>query len=264
MSVTRHFTNMLLFDSFVTKEAFKTTLIKSQGAMNFVFVRIYRTANLEYLENTKKESIKKFYKSMLFRVEDIRKSSLFLLYKLKKEQFRKFLRQHYIKSSILESITDYIKWRQRNDAGMASTSLMIFNDDVVGDNTFCGKTLSEPLVHKYKILEKICNISDIPMTHTSYIDCDSSESSKFDPCEFRRDQEESDMESDVRSLVSQSVSLPNVQKLHLENYQNSGAKTIYSQSRTNENTVLRFNGKTIQNTLTDMSSSSYSSDSNIC
>jgi hypothetical protein len=260
MSVTRHFTNILLFDSMLTKEAFKTTLIKSQGAMNFIFVRIYRTANLEYLENTKKERIKKFYRSMRFREEDIRKSSLFLLYKLKKEQFKKFLRQHYIRSSILESITDYIKWRQRNDAGMASTSLMIFND--YGNNNFCGKTLNEPLVHKYRVFEKLCNVSDIPMTHTSYIDCNSSENSRFDPFEFTKDQEESENESDVGSRFSQSVSLPNVQKLHLENSQNSGTKTIYSLPRTDENTVLGLNGKTIECTNTVMSSSSYSSDSN--
>jgi hypothetical protein len=63
MSASRHLVNLFAYESpLLAREAVKTSLIKSQGAMNFLFVRIYKSANVEYLENKVKENFKVFKK----------------------------------------------------------------------------------------------------------------------------------------------------------------------------------------------------------
>lgn len=89
MSVSRHLLNLLTFDSSIfAKEAVKTTLLKSQGAMNFLFVRIYKTANVEYLEKTVKDNYKSFNKYLRNTESALVLNTHYYYYLMKREKFK--------------------------------------------------------------------------------------------------------------------------------------------------------------------------------
>jgi len=237
MSMSRHLINLLAFDSFFAREAMKTTFMKSQGAMNFLFVRIYKSANLEYLEKSEKDNFNRFYKVVKFHVSAMKLNSHFYIYKIQKEEFRNFIRKNFIKGSILEEFTKYYQWKRNYDSGLATASLMYYNFNEA--NSFWGKSLSEPLVHKYDILSKLWNISDISMTHTSYKSYNSSGYSHFDPMDLENKQEGSETTEDFTSRMSQSVSLPNLEKLLEKEDQSIQKKTMVSEKRSREKTILQ-------------------------
>ena len=113
--------NIITFDSPVfARKAAKTSLIKSQGAMNFLFVRIYKSANVEYLEMQNKETAKKFHKAMKIHESAITQNALYVLYSLRKERFRNFLREVFVCKSIIDGISKYFDWKRKYDAGLAT------------------------------------------------------------------------------------------------------------------------------------------------
>lgn len=237
MSATRHLLNVLTMDSSVfCKEALKTSLMKSQGAMNFLFIRIAKSANMEYLEMQVKENYKSFRNRISHCEQALVASTHFLVYLAKREKFKRFLREVFIVDSVFVSIEKYYKWKQSFDAGLATASLVYFNYSEL--NGFCGKSLTDPIIHRFEILNKYCHLSEIPLTHTSYVDWESEVESKFDPLEnhdskFLRSRLNSSAESESEgedSKMSQSVSVPNVQKLEVEL---SESKIMYPRIITN-------------------------------
>lgn len=252
MSASRHLVNLFAYESpLLAREAVKTSLIKSQGAMNFLFVRIYKSANVEYLENKVKENFKVFKKWIKNCESALTSSSQYYLYLLKKEEFRKALRKLFMPASVIDSISNYYNWKRSYDAGLATACLIYYNYEE--ENSFWGKPINAPLVHKYEVIDKLCNISDMSITHTSLTDWHSSCASNFDPLDLiKKDEEGEDSEVEDISRFSRSVSVPNVQKLEVELQENLSTKTMYSGPKSITSSELKFGGKSIDLTNTVM------------
>mmetsp|Transcript_9770 Transcript_9770/g.8608 ORF Transcript_9770/g.8608 Transcript_9770/m.8608 type:complete len:114 (-) Transcript_9770:103-444(-) len=85
---------------------------------------------------------------------------------------------------------------------------LTFNEE---DNYFCGKKLSVKWVHKYQIYDKIINILELPMTHTSRGSF-SSVSSVEGMSEFRSFSSISSIEDvTVKSASSEDISITSSQ-----------------------------------------------------
>lgn len=254
MSVSRHLINLLTFDSPIFfKEAARTSLVKSNGAMNFLFIRIYKSANIDYLDSKQEDHYKLHSKIMMNNYLSFRSSASYILYILKKEKFTQFLREVFMHKSVFNEISNYFKWRQSYDAGLTTACLISFNSNEL--NHYCGKSLSQPIIHKYGVLDKICHISEMPFTHTSWVDEDSSVSSdsksERDPFGYRKNSDDSESENEYCSRLARSVSVPNLEKLELSLSKSKLTKSMYSKKESTAETDLKFNGKTIDYTHSD-------------
>ena len=109
--------------------------------------------------------------------------------------------------------------------------------------------MTEPVVHKYGVLNKLCHLSEMPVTHTSWVDDESSIESNCDRKDLFPIHEESESESDVEgySRLTRSVSVPSLKKLEMKM---SGVtrltKTLYSNASETVESVINFNGKPIE------------------
>mmetsp|Transcript_25309 Transcript_25309/g.28066 ORF Transcript_25309/g.28066 Transcript_25309/m.28066 type:complete len:136 (-) Transcript_25309:397-804(-) len=126
MSVTRHLTHLFSFDtSIFAKEALRSTFMRSQGAMNFLFIRIYKSANIEHLEKNHKENWIKINKIAKNFENSYKQSGLYLLHLMKKEIFRKFIRDLFMSASSLERLSNYLQWQRSHEAGLSTASLFV-------------------------------------------------------------------------------------------------------------------------------------------
>ena len=154
MSYSRFIIEVFAFDaSLFAREAVRTSLMRSQAAMNFLFVRIYKTANIEYLEKKVKKTLSKCFDHMRNGESDIKRTSQYYLYLIQRERFKQCLRDLFLANSIFLSLTKYIKWRREYDAGLATAWLIYYNYEEA--NSFWGKSLSQPVIHRFSIIQKL-------------------------------------------------------------------------------------------------------------
>lgn len=138
--------------SIFSRGAIRNSILRSQGAMNFLFVRIYKSANLDYLDDHHLEE-SKMSKILARNLENsFVSNTLFLFYLHKKELFNLFLKQLFTYKTQLQKISQYLGWRRLSEAGLFNPGLSVTDSE--GSNYFCGRVLSDPVVHKYEIFEK--------------------------------------------------------------------------------------------------------------
>lgn len=154
----------------------------------------------------------------------------------------------FVTSSVFISIEKYYKWKRHYDAGLATADLNYYSYEE--KNSFCGRSLSEPMVHRYSVLQKFCSLSEIPYTHTTIVDIESSCHSKFDPLGFYENDQDSESESSCGSKMSKSLSVPNVEKLDMTKGQSQLRKTMYSVPKSSSNSELKFGDKVVELTHT--------------
>ena len=249
MSATRHLTQLISIDfTLFAREALKTSIIKSQGAMNFLFIRIYKSANVEHLstENHKKwrKIIKNFENSYTQNIS-------FIAYNLKKEMFKKLVRDLFMPFTKLEMISHYFTLQRSSEAGLSTASLLSYDIDT--KNHYWGRFLAEPIIHKFDVLEKKCMLSEISETHTSYCE----------PLDVREIHEESESDSNEEYYaLSRTVNVPNVQKLEevWRNIRHSKSENLSQASDTTSESEFMFNGKIIKLTNSDLFSFSSESE----
>ena len=127
---TRHLTQLITFDlSVFGREAFKNSLLKGQGAINFVFVRIYKSANIEYLKKKSDDGMKNFGKIAKSFENAYTQNSSYILYLSDRENFKNFLRNLFMPSTSLERISNYINWQRIHEAGLSTATLNIYDTD---------------------------------------------------------------------------------------------------------------------------------------
>ena len=144
MNICRPIFDIFAIDApLFAREAIRTSLMKSQGAMNFLFVRIYKSANVEYLEHKIKKTLNRCFDHFRFEESNFKRTAQYYLYLIKREKFKQCLRDLFISSSIFLSLAKYIKWRRESDAGLTTAwlkyykpyySIKIFNNLLINLN----------------------------------------------------------------------------------------------------------------------------------
>lgn len=229
MSVTKHIFNILLSDTSVfSKGAVKGSLLRGQAVFNFAFIRRYKSADIEYLDNRVKKEHRRFYKDICNHESHIKLSAQYYLYLMKKEKFMECLRELFSTTKTMVSkLSKYVSWKQHYDAGLATACFIFYNHEEL--NSFCGRTISNDMVHKYGIMDKLCNLSDIPLTHTTVIDYHSMTSSQNSESASEIEDEEAFVD------LTQSVRLPSYQKLEVSSdfgtqktTNHTGSKSVHS------------------------------------
>ncbi|CAI2373000.1 unnamed protein product [Moneuplotes crassus] len=224
--------------SLFSRGGLKTSVLRSQGCMNFLFVRIYKTANLDYLENKHLDDNRNFGLFSKTIEYSFAKNTLFILYMIKKEAFARFIRQMFTSTTQLQKISKYLEWKRLSEAGLCSASLLVH--DHSHQNYFCGRFLEQPVLHKYDILRKKCDLSEITETHTS----------SCEPFDVRKYVQETETESEVAdcSRLSHTVSVPNIEKLEMALNTTKDSKSMYDEDLNDNQSKSEWtiNGKIIE------------------
>ena len=152
MSVSRYLVNIFIADtSVVAKGAVRSSIFRSQGVYNFVFIRRYKSAYVEFIEASMGH--KKSRKITTKADPNHGLCSHFYVYLMTKELFKKCLRELFSTHSLLAKISNYIKWKRIDDAGLTTSSWMHYND--LEQDSLYGKKIESFAIHKNHIIDKI-------------------------------------------------------------------------------------------------------------
>ena len=197
---------------------------------------------------------------------DIKRSTLYYLYLIKREKFKQWLRELFLSNSVVTSISKYIKWRREYDAGLATAWLMLY--DWEESNSFWGRSLKLPIVHRFNVIQKLIaivtlflfindinlklnfiylklwNLSEISWTHTTYSDI-SCTSSEHDPDEYYLNNEEEESIFNEPLWLNQSLSLPSIKMLEPDEINNKNTMYSIKNNLFSDNSI-KFNGKTVE------------------